>query len=255
MSINWERFTKIDQKMVLPALMGLIAVAVNLVLTLDFIASLVVGALVAVMMFFYKSFSRGWLLLLSIALLFPATRIGNGEVFLFDLFLMILIIVSLVQLALKNKKLTTNSLAFPFFLLILIGVAMIGFGLIFDTVISDNVWRILLSVVTFWFLLSAFQYFFQTRRRIKRFFTVLVLVGVVHSIFGLLAFVFGSPTSSGLGISTGKTQHLLFNEVTTQITGLFGIGLQDQIGVNPLAGFLLITIMIMLKIFGICRFL
>lgn len=244
MNINWEKITKIDQNMTLPMLVGVVAVAVNLVLTLNLISSLVIGALFAVMMFFYKSFSRGWLLLLGVALLFPATRLGGGDVFLFDLFLIILVIVSLVQLALKDKNLASNPLAFSFFLLILIGVAMIVFGWIFHAEISDNIWRILLSIVTFWFLLVAFQYFFQTKRRIKRFFIVLITAGVIHSVFGILTFIFGSPTSSGLGISTGKTQHLLFSEVTSQINGLFGVGLQSEIGANPLAGFLLITIMI-----------
>ena len=240
----WEKFTKIDQRMALPALVGLVAVAVNLVLTLNFIASIVIGVFVAAMLFLYKSFSRGWLFLLAVAFLFPATRVGSGDVFLFDLFLIILIIVSLIQLALKDKKITTNPLVFPFFLFILIGIAMIVFGGFSGAEINKNVFRILLSVATFWFLLSAFQYFFQTRRRIKRFFMVLVAVGVIHSIFGILAFIFSSPTSSGLGISSGKIQHILFHEVSRQITGFFGVGLQGEIGANPLAALLLITIMI-----------
>ncbi|MDA3814998.1 MAG: hypothetical protein PF549_01375 [Patescibacteria group bacterium] len=230
--------------MILPALVGFIAVVVNLVLTLNLVSSLVIGALVIVMMFFYKSFSRGWLILLGVALLFPSTRIGGGEVFLFDLFLIILIVVSLFQLALKDKKITSNRLAFSFFLLILIGFVMIVCGSIFGIEINEKVWRILLSTITFWFLLSAFQYFFQTKRRIKRFFTILVSTGTLHSIFGIFTFIFGTPTSSGLGISTVKTQHILFKEISTQVTGLFGTGLEQELGVNPLAGFLLITILI-----------
>ena len=244
MNFNWRQSFRIDQNMTLPILIGIVAVAINLVLTLNFVSSLVIGALFSAMILFFRSFSRGWLFLLGIALLFPATRLGGGEVFLLDLFLIILVIVSLVQLALKDKNLASNHLAFSFFLLILIGGAMTIFGWVFHAKINENVWRILLNIITFWFLLVAFQYFFQTKRRIKRFFMVVIIIGILHSIFGIGAFVFSNPTSSGLGISTVKTQHILFSEVTSQITGFFGVGLQKNLGNNPLAGFLLVSTMI-----------
>lgn len=244
MNIDWEKIRKIDHRMILPALIGLTAMAVVLILTLDFAAAAVVGALFVAMMFFYKSFSRGWLFFLGAAMVFPSIGIGIGRVQLFDVFLVILVIISLAQLLLKDKKIATNRLAYSFFLLSLIGLALAVFGTVFGEGVSDSVWHLLLNVVIFWFLLAAFQFFFQTRKRIRRFFYVLVVVGVVHSMAGIITFLIGSPTSSGLGISTGRTQNIISDEITTRATGLFGIGLENQLGANPLPAFLLITILI-----------
>ena len=78
-------------------------------------------------------------------------------------------------------------------------------------------------MILIWFLLIGFQYFFQTQKRIKRFFSLLIAVALMHSVFGILAFWQNWQTSLGMGISRERAQHLIFNQTNYQINGFFGI--------------------------------
>ncbi len=217
---------------------------INLVLTLNVLATILVAILLVAIFIFSRSFSIGWLFLLALILLFPTIKLGTSNIQLFDLLLVLISIIGLINLAVTDKKVLKNRLTFPFFLLFLVSFSYLFFGLIFGLLIKDTVWKITLNMGLIWFLLVGFQYFFQTQKRIKKFFSLLIAVAVTHSVFGIFAFLGGWQTSNGLGISRGKIQHPIFEQVNTQINGFLGIGLENRIGANPLASFLVISILI-----------
>ncbi|MCK5080682.1 MAG: hypothetical protein KAQ63_00830 [Candidatus Moranbacteria bacterium] len=214
----------------------------NLVLTLNILATILIAMLLVAIFIFSKSFSKGWLFLLGIVLLFPAVRLNSGGLSLFDLLLSLIAIIGMIKLALTDKRILKNKLTFPFFLLFLISSSYLFFGFMFGLLVKSLVWKIALNMIMLWFLLVGFQYFFQTQKRIKRFFSLLISIAVVHSVFGIVMFLGGWQTSIGMGISTGKSQHLISNQANHQVNGFLGIGLEDQIGANPLASLLVISI-------------
>ncbi len=214
----------------------------NIVLTLNILATVLVAILLVAIFIFSKSFSKGWLYLLGLVILFPTIKLGSGNLSLFDLLLFLISIIGMIKLAQTDKKVLKNKLTFPFFLMFLISSSYLFFGLIFDLLIRSSIWKISLNMILIWFLLVGFQYFFQTQKRIRRFFSLVIAVNVTHSIFGIIMFLGNWQTSIGMGISTGKSKHLIFNQSTHQINGFLGIGSTDQIGANPLAALLIISI-------------
>jgi len=215
----------------------------NLVLTLNVFATILISVLLVAIFVLSKSFSKGWLFLLALVLLFPAVKIGSGPITLFDVLLLVISVIGMIKLAITDKKVLKNRLTFPFFLLALVSFSYMFFGLIFNLLVKEAVWRIALNMVLIWFLLIGFQYFFQTQKRIKRFFSLVIGIAVAHSIFGIIMFLGGWQTSLGMGISTGKNQHLIFSQTNHQINGFLGIGLEDRIGANPLSSFLVCGIL------------
>jgi len=215
----------------------------NLVLTLNVLATVLIILLMIAIFIFSKSFSRGWLFLLGITLLFPTIKLGSSGISLFDMLLALISIIGMLKLALTDKKVLKNKLTFPFFLLFLVSFSYIFFSLAFGLAIKSMLWKIILNMAMIWFLLVGFQYFFQTQKRIKRFFILLISVATIHSVFGILMFLGGWQTSIGMGISSGSSQHLIFDQNTYQINGFLGIGLEDEIGANPLPSFLVVSIL------------
>jgi len=231
-----------SEKAILPVFIGLMIIILNLVLTLNILATILVAILLISIFIFSKTFSGGWLFLLGVILLFPTIKLGDSNLQLFDLLLALLSIIGMIKLAITEKKILKNSLTFPFFLFFLISFCFSFFASIFGLLVKSVAWKIILNMALIWFLLIGFQYFFQTQKRIKRFFSLLIGVAVAHSIFGILAFWRGWQTSLGMGISQERTQHLIFGQINYQVNGFFGIGLENQLGTNPLSAFLMISI-------------
>jgi hypothetical protein len=230
------------EKSILPIFIGIMILALNLVLTLNALATVLVAVLLISIFIFLKSFSRGWLFLLGIVLLFPTIKLGDSNLQLFDLLLALLSIIGMIKLAITEKKVLKNKLTFLFFLMFLISFSFYFFGFIFGLVVKSMIWKTFLNLILIWFLLVGFQYFFQTQKRIKRFFSVLISVAVAHSVFGIIAHLTSWQTALGMGISRGKTHNLILDQSQHQINGFLGSGLESQIGANPLASFLVVGI-------------
>jgi hypothetical protein len=228
-----------NEKSILPIFIGIMLLVLNLVLTLNALATVLVAVLLISIFIFLKSFSRGWLFLLGIVLLFPTIKLGDSNLQLFDLLLALLSIIGMIKLAITEKKVLKNKLTFLFFLMFLISFSFYFFGFIFGLVVKSIIWKIFLNLILIWFLLVGFQYFFQTQKRIKRFFSVLISTAVAHSVFGIIAHLTNWQTALGMGVSRGKTQNLILDQPQYQINGFLGSGMESQIGANPLSAFLI----------------
>ncbi|MEA1926149.1 MAG: hypothetical protein U9M90_02795 [Patescibacteria group bacterium] len=223
-------------------IIGIVAFVIVLVTTLNMISAVIVFLLFAAVAIFQKSFSRGWLFLLLILLLFPSMKISGAAFTIHDIFLIILAIISLEMILAENTKVSLAAISYYLFLFELIGLSIILFAKIFGQQPDPFVLIIVITIATYWIITAAFQYFFQTQKRLRRFFVLLITIGVIHSMFGLITFGFGFQTPTGLGITSGKTQFLAFENVKYQINGFLGDGYSLRVGNNALAPFLLVTI-------------
>ncbi len=223
---------------------GIVAFALLLVTTLNFTLAAATLLLFVSVAVFQKSFSRGWLFLFLIVIMFPSTKITPHVATISDILLTLLAVIGLISIVFENVKVSLNKLTFYFLLLLISGVSIVFFGKYFGVEIDSSVWSLSFSILFYWLTLTTFHYFFQTQKRLKRFFSILITAGVAHSLFGIIAFFTSWQSSSGLGISTGKVQNLIFSSVKCQINGFLGDGFILRIGANALAPLLLISITI-----------
>jgi len=230
-----------DRQTTVALFFGLVMGIINLVLTLNIVATLIIFVLTVAMAVFIRSFSRGWLFLLGVTLIFPAFRVGN-DFFLFDLFLVLIIILTLTQFIIENRKFEFGPIYFKFFLFTLVGTSFVFFGYIFNGSAQLPVWKILLSFLLIFFLFFSFQYFFQTRKRIKRFLVLIVISGAIHSFFGIISFLFNWQIIPGMGVISGQAENALWGLSQGKISGFFGVNLESLIGHNFLSAFLVISI-------------
>lgn len=230
-------------------IIGFAAFVVTLITTLSMASAIVVFLLFVASAIFKKSFSRGWLFLLAIILLLPSMRITGATLVVHDVFLVILAVIGLGMILVDNLKFPLAAISYRIFLLELVGLSIIIFAKVFGQKLDSLVWLIMILIAMFWIISTTFQYFFQTQKRLHRFFILLITVGLIHSVFGLVAFLFGFQTPAGLGISSGKIQFLFFENIRYQINGFLGDGYNLRVGNNPLAPFLLISIPLTIALF------
>lgn len=240
--INLFFLEKPDYKAVLTLAIGLMSAIFVMLLTLNLMAALIVFVMSLLSLVFRSSFSRGWLLLLAVFLIFPSVKINQQGMLLSDFMLAALALIGLINLAAAKFKNPENNLFYEFFLLSLCGFSILSFGFILNQDINHDIWRITISLILMWITLVSFQYYFQTLRRIKRFFYILAIVGLFHSVFGLIMFLGNWQTASGMGISNGKNYSVTFGPVNHPINGFLGLGLDDRIRTNALAPLLMISI-------------
>jgi hypothetical protein len=223
--------------------MGVVAFVLVLVITLDLSAAGMVLMLFVAVAVFQNSFYRGWLFLLFSILLFSSLRIGlEGKLVMYEIILIVTALVGLVNISVESVKLSKNYLSKYFFLFLVCAGGVIGLGTFSGREVSPQVWQLGFYLAMFWLLLVTFQYFFQTLRRLEGFFLVIVVAGVLHSLVGLVAFFSGWQSSSGMGVTSGKAQHLIFGSFQYKVSGFFGDGAIFRIGESTLAPFLLISI-------------
>ncbi len=222
-------------------IIGVAAFALVLVLTLNLSAALIALLLIVAITIFQNSFSRGWLFLFAILALIPSSKIGTGSVSVYDVLLTILALVGLVHIATGDAKIKPTKLYFFFFLLILIGASIATFGLLFHFNIDPDLILLVLLFGLMLIILITFQHFFQTKKRIRRFFVLLVTIGFAHSLFGILSFLFGWQSPTGMGITAGTFQFFSDSLIQHQVNGFLGNGYLLRVGENALAPFLLIS--------------
>lgn len=236
-----EKIEKNSLLLITVAFMSSIGV---LALSLSVMSAIMTFAMGCAIIIFDKSFSRGWLFVLSVLLLFPQIKIGAGTILLNDIILLMLALIGLTKLAVSSDyRMRDNILGKYFLSFSAFGLLLIAAKKIFGNQEPDGD-LLLLSITSFLFLviLEAFKYYFQTQKRIERFFKVIFVIAAIHSFFGIIMMAGGWQTNSGMGISTITSQVLMFEDAKFQINGFFGVGLFGRTRTNILTPFLLLTI-------------
>jgi hypothetical protein len=229
-----------DKQTAVVLFFGLVMGIINLALTLNIEATLIIFVLTMAMAVSIRSFSKGWLFLLGVAIIFPAFKVG--DFLLFDFFLVLIIVLTLAQFIIEDRKIEFNSVYFKFFLFVLIGISFIVFSFVFSGNVQPLIWKILLSFLLIFLLFFSFQYFFQTRKRIKRFLFLIVVSGASHSLFGIVSLLLNRQIIPGMGVINGQAENALWGLSQGKISGFFGVNLESLIGHNFLSAFLVISI-------------
>ena len=156
---------------------------------MDLALALAIFILALALVIFVSSFSRGWLFLLSSALIFSSLRIGENDLLFFDFALLGLILIGLFKIILEKGRLSHcwryDGLFLSVVLLSLIG-AIVSYRN--NNIFHPEALRLGVNFFFYWFLFLVFQYFFQTEKRIRRFFSVLIFCSLFQSWRGLILF-------------------------------------------------------------------
>lgn len=191
----------------------------SLTITLDLAISLVIFILSLSLVIFVSSFSQGWLFLLSSALLFSSLRIGEKDILFFDFCLLSLILIGLFKIFLEKGCLTHSRYDLYFFSIIVL--SLIGSFVSYKNngVYNPEAVRLALSFSFYWFMFLVFQYFFQTEKRIRRFFWVLIFCSLVQAFKVII-----------LAISNWKTSQALFDSEAILIVPFLIVGIFSSWG-------------------------
>lgn len=177
----------------------------SLVLTLNLAISLAIFILSFSLVIFAFSFSRGWLFLLMAALLFSALRVGEKDILFFDLCLLSLILIGLFKVFLEKGKLAHSRYDLYFLAIVLLSLSGVAISHQNTGAFHPEAIRLSVNFFFYWFLFLVFQYFFQTEKRIRRFFWALIFCSLVQSLRGLVLFWIGTQTQRSilsLGVET-----------------------------------------------------
>lgn len=238
------KFNKIikNKEAISALILGLIAAIVCLSLTFSVLLSIIIFMLFVASTIFKESFSNGWLFMLSIALIFPFIKISS-DIYLFQMIIFVIILLSILQLIYEGGKFEIGKVSFCFILLILIGFSLQMIAPLFGGTTQKQVQEIFLNFILIGFLLLSFQYFFHTKKRINRFILLLIIIGFLHAIVGLSAVFLGWHNSLEIGVSHNLNNQI-FLEKFGQLNGIWGSDINDKVGINSVASFLSITILL-----------
>ncbi len=226
-------------------IVGVVAFSLVLAITLDIFVAFVILILFIFLAVSFISFSKGWLFLLGLTLLLPPVKIAQTELWVHNSFFVILGMLGISAISIGREKFSWSKTSINFLLFILIIGGFIIYGLVSPNKMASEELNILGFTLLIYFSLQvAVSHFFQTQKRIKRLFLLLLVVGVLHSLFGLASFYFNYQNSLGMGITPIKKQSMLLGEVSFEINGLLSDNYYSWLGSNSLAPLLLITIAI-----------
>lgn len=235
---------KIEKNSLILAALAFMSAIIVLASSLSVISALVAFIFGLAIIFFEKSFSRGWLFVLSILLFFPQTKVGDGTILLNDIILFALALIGLIKLSIsRDYKISGGGLGK--YLLMLFGLGLLLMLIkyfVFGGAVGGRAVLVSLTILLLLIILETFKYYFQTTKRLERFFKLVFVIATIHSFFGIIMMIGGWQTSSGMGISSVMNQSIVFENVKRQINGFFGVGLFERTRSNVLTPFLLLSI-------------
>ncbi len=243
----WQQLKK--QKELMTIVFGSLAFSFILVATLNLTLAFLTFVIFVNLAIFQKSFHFGWIFSILIITIFPTIYIADNLVSLEEIFTLVLAIIGLGNLLLDKNKIKLFPLFYYWLGLIILGGVLILFGNSFDISKEINqvtLYQLVMVFVVYPMIIISFQYFFQTGKRLEKFFLIIIMIGTGQALFGLLARIFNLELNNGIGITSEVFANISAQDGIRQLTGFFGDKLFLQLGDNILAMLLLITIPITL---------
>jgi hypothetical protein len=235
----------IKNKELTTVMLGLVAFSFILALSLNLTLAFLVLVIFIDLAIFQKSFHLGWIFSLFIITTFPTVYLADNLATLTEVITLVLALIGLINFLLDKQRIKIFPLFYYWSALVVWAVAVSA--LKGEFALGKEI-----NQVTFYQLVTVFsvypliivslQYFFQTLRRLERFFLTISLIGVWQSFFGLMAMIFGWKFSNGIGFSKEIFGNVFSGKINGQITGFLGSNLFLQLGDNALAMLLLVTI-------------
>jgi len=214
----FEIITKKEWLMTL--IIGVVVFSLILVFTLNlFLAffSLVIFSSLGV---FQRSFHNGLAFFLAIILIFSYSKVGDGIFNTVEIFILILAFISMGSLFFDKYKFKIS----PLFYYWMGVIILFGFTIIFSENTEKMFYGInklminkfIIALIIYPIIISAFQYFFQTTRRIERFFLTIILVGTTQAVIG--GVLFNGFFETGLSFQGGGFDWSMLLVITIPIT-------------------------------------
>jgi hypothetical protein len=224
---------------------GLVAFSFILTTTLNLTLAFLTLVIFINLAIFQKSFHLGWIFSLVIITSFPAIYLADNLMTLAEMMTLALALIGIINILIDKQKIKIFPLFYYWLVLIILGGLVNVFTKQFnlDKVINQiTFYQLVIIFIIYPIIIISFQYFFQTLRRLERFFLAVTLIGVWQSIFSLLALIFKWELSNGIGFTSEIFSNVFSGGVAGQATGFLGSNLFLQLGDNALAMLLIVTI-------------
>ncbi len=238
-----------NQKELTTVIFGTLAFSFVLITTLNLALSFLIFVIFINVAIFQKSFHLGWIFSILIIVIFPTVYIADNLVSVEEVFTLVLALIGFGNLLFDKNKIKLFPLFHYWLGIIILGGLLILLGGPLDVGKEINqvtLYQLIIVFVVYPMIITSFQYFFQTKKRLEKFFLVIIVIGTGQALFGLLAKIFNWELVDGVGITNEAFANFSVQNNIHQITAFFGDKLFLQLGDNVLATLLLITIPITL---------
>ncbi len=247
-----------NQKELTTVILGMLAFSFILVATLNLTLSFLIFVVFIDLAIFQKSFHFGWIFSVLVIVILPTVYIADNLVSVGEIFTLVLAFVGFGNLLFDKHKIKLFPLFYYWLGIIILGGILILLGdnsvNVGKEINQITLYQLIMIFVIYPIIIISFQYFFQTKKRLEKFFLIITAIGMGQALFGLLARVFKWELVDGIGITGETFANLPMQNNFYQITAFFGDKLFLQLGDNILATLLLITIPVTLGMWLMQKF-
>jgi hypothetical protein len=181
-----------EKKWLTTITLGTLAFSFILVMTLNLTLAFFSLVIFSSLAIFQRSFHYGLVFFLAVILIFPPINVISNIINTGELFVLLLALIGTISLFLDRHKIKILPLFYYWVGLIILfgGVLMLSGNnvKIFYGINQATINQFTMVFVIYPIIIVSFQYFFQTTRRLERFFLVIILVGTIQAIIGIVLF-------------------------------------------------------------------
>lgn len=181
-----------EKKWLATIIFGTLAFSFILVMTLNLTLAFFSLVIFSSLAIFQRSFHYGLVFFLAVILIFPPVNIVSNIMNTGELLVLLLALIGVISFFLDKHKFKILPLFYYWMgLVILFGGVLMFSGndiRIFYGINQITINQFIMTFVIYPMIIVSFQYFFQTTRRLERFFLVIIFVGTIQAIIGVVLF-------------------------------------------------------------------
>jgi hypothetical protein len=181
-----------EKKWLTTITLGALAFSFILIVTLNLTLAFFSLIIFTSLGIFQRSFHYGLVFFLAVILIFPSVAVVNNLISTGEIFVLMLALIGVVSLFLDRHKIKILPLFYYWIgMVILFGILLFSSGgdvNVFYGMNQEVVNQFIMTFIIYPILIVSFQYFFQTTRRLERFFLIIVVAGTVQAIIGTILF-------------------------------------------------------------------
>ena len=181
-----------EKKWLTTITLGALAFSFILIFTLNLTLAFFSLAIFSSLGIFQRSFHYGLVFFLAVILIFPSVQVINNIINTGELFVLILAFIGVSSLFLDRHKIKILPLFYYWAgIVVLFGALLFSSGgnvKVFYDMNQTIVNQFIMTFIIYPILIISFQYFFQTTRRLERFFLVIIITGTIQSAIGIFLF-------------------------------------------------------------------
>lgn len=173
-------------------ILGTLAFSLILIFTLNLTLAFFSLIMFSSLGIFQRSFHYGLVFFLAVILIFPAVKVINDTISTGEVFVLMLAFIGISSLIVDSYKFKILPLFYYWIgLIVLFGGSLIfsddGVRIFYDTN-QAIINKFMMTLIVYPVVIVSFQYFFQTTRRLERFFLTIIFAGTIQSVVGIALF-------------------------------------------------------------------